>query len=125
ELLRKWLKRLRTNDVQFQTNLRFIDLHRNTSGWRAEFQSSTQNISIPADAIVLALGGASWPETGSDGTWTSILTAHEIEIAPWQPANCGWEVSWPAELLSRAEGAPLKNLTVQAGNESVSGELLI
>ena len=46
-------------------------------------------------------------------------------MAPWVPANCGWEVEWPAELLARAEGLPLKNLTVRAGHESVSGELLI
>ena len=79
----------------------------------------------PADAIVLALGGASRPETGSDGTWPAILAAHGVEIAPWVPANCGWEVDWPPELLARAEGLPLKNLTVRAGDESVSGELLI
>ena len=74
---------------------------------------------------MLALGGASWPETGSDGTWPAILAAHGIEITPWQPANCGWEVDWPPALLARAEGLPLKNLTVRAGEESVSGELLI
>ena len=48
-----------------------------------------------------------------------------IEITPWQPANCGWNVDWPPELLARAEGLPLKNLDVRAGEESVSGELLI
>ncbi len=42
-----------------------------------------------------------------------------------RPANCGWNVDWPRDLLARAEGLPLKNLTVTAGNESVSGELLI
>jgi uncharacterized flavoprotein (TIGR03862 family) len=80
---------------------------------------------VTADAIVLALGGASWPETGSDGTWPAVLTAQVIDVAPWVPANCGWEVEWPAELLARAEGLPLKNLTVRVGHESVSGELLI
>jgi predicted flavoprotein YhiN len=34
-------------------------------------------------------------------------------------------VEWPAAVLDRAEGLPLKNLTVTAGSESVSGELLI
>jgi uncharacterized flavoprotein (TIGR03862 family) len=93
--------------------------------WRADFQTTSGIVSLTADAIVLALGGASWPETGSEGTWTGILAGHGIEIAPWLPANCGWEVDWPAGLLARAEGAPLKNLTVRAGDESVSGELLI
>jgi uncharacterized flavoprotein (TIGR03862 family) len=133
-LLRAWLRRLRASGVQFRTGSRFSDLTRETRHWRAEFESreaaplvriADSRSSLPADTIVLALGGASWPETGSDGTWPAILAAHGVEIAPWQPANCGWEVDWPAELLARAEGMPLKNLTVRAANESVSGELLI
>ncbi|PZR74595.1 MAG: aminoacetone oxidase family FAD-binding enzyme [Chthoniobacterales bacterium] len=124
-LLRAWVRRLRASGVQFRTGSRFASLMRETNGWRAEFQTSYEKFSLMADAIVLALGGASWPETGSDGTWPAILAAHGVEIAPWQPANCGWEVEWPNELLARAEGLPLKNLTVRAGSESVSGELLI
>jgi predicted flavoprotein YhiN len=75
--------------------------------------------------VVLALGGASWPDTGSDGSWPALLQSHGVAIAPWEAANCGWEVDWPAELLARAEGLPLKNLSVRAGEETVSGELLI
>jgi uncharacterized flavoprotein (TIGR03862 family) len=124
-LLRAWVRRLRSSGVQFHTAGRFVNLARQTNGWHAQFQTSEDEFSLTADAIVLALGGASWPETGSDGTWPTILAAHGIEITPWQPANCGWDVDWPPELLARAEGSPLKNLTVSAGQESVSGELLI
>jgi uncharacterized flavoprotein (TIGR03862 family) len=124
-LLRVWVRRLRTGGVEFRTGLRLAGLTETPDGWRAEFQRAADNVSIHANAIVLALGGASWPETGSDGTWPVILANHGIQIAPWQPANCGWEVDWPNELLARAEGLPLKNLTVRAGAESVSGELLI
>ncbi|MEY2563489.1 MAG: hypothetical protein QOH88_1682 [Verrucomicrobiota bacterium] len=125
-LLRAWLRRLRASGVQFQIGSRFVRLTRESDhGWRAEFQTEEGKVSLPADAIVLALGGASWPETGSDGTWPPILAEHGIEIAPWQAANCGWEVNWPNDLLARAEGLPLKNLTVRARDESVSGELLI
>jgi uncharacterized flavoprotein (TIGR03862 family) len=111
--------------VQFRTGSRFVGLTRESGAWRAEFQTGDEPFSLAADAIVLALGGASWPETGSDGTWPAILAAHGVELAAWQPANCGWEVHWPPELLARAEGMPLKNLAVRAGSESVSGELLI
>jgi uncharacterized flavoprotein (TIGR03862 family) len=124
-LLRAWLRRLRSSGVQFRTGVRFIRLDRQADGWLSTFQTTGDNFSIVADAIVLALGGASRPETGSDGAWPAILAAHGIAITPWQPANCGWEVDWPPALLSRAEGLPLKNLTVRAGEESVSGELLI
>jgi len=124
-LLRGWLRRLRGSGVQFRTGARFVALAREAERWRAEFQTTGAPLSLLADAIVLALGGASWPETGSDGSWPTILAAHEVDIAPWQPANCGWEVNWPNEVLARAEGLPLKNLSVRAGDESVSGELLI
>ncbi|HEX4632110.1 MAG TPA: TIGR03862 family flavoprotein [Chthoniobacterales bacterium] len=124
-LLRAWIRRLRANGVQFRTGARLVGLSRDSDGWCGEFQINGDTTSIHADVIVLALGGASWPETGSDGTWPAIIATHGIEIARWKPANCGWEVNWPNELLVRAEGLPLKNLTVRAGDESVSGELLI
>lgn len=124
-LLRTWVRRLRESGVQFRTGARFVGIAREANGLRAEFQTAEAKFALAADAVILALGGASWPETGSDGTWPAMLAAHGIEITPWQPANCGWDVDWPAELLARAEGLPLKNLTVRAGEESVSGELLI
>jgi uncharacterized flavoprotein (TIGR03862 family) len=124
-LLRAWVTRLRTSDVEIRTGSRFARLAREQKGWRAEFETAGDRFSLPAEALVLALGGASWPETGSDGAWPAILANHGIAITPWQPANCGWNVNWPAALLARAEGLPLKNLTVRAGGESVSGELLI
>jgi uncharacterized flavoprotein (TIGR03862 family) len=124
-LLRAWVRRLRSSGVQFRTAARFATLARETNGWRADFRTLDETSSLKADSIVLALGGASWPETGSDGEWPAILVAHGIGITPWQPANCGWNVDWPRELLGRAEGLPLKNLTVRAGEESLSGELLI
>jgi uncharacterized flavoprotein (TIGR03862 family) len=124
-LLRAWIGRLRGSGVELRSGARFVGLAREANAWRAEFETSEGNLSLSGGAIVLALGGASWPETGSDGTWPAILTAHGVEIRAWQPANCGWNVNWPAALLTRAEGLPLKNLTVRAGDESVSGELLI
>ena len=123
-LLRSWVRRLRASGVAFRTGSQFTGLAREQDQWRIALHAD-EDFSMTADTVVLALGGASWPETGSNGTWTAILAAHGVSISPWQPANCGWEVDWPAELRARAEGLPLKNLTVSAGDQSVSGELLI
>lgn len=124
-LLRAWLRRLRESGVEFRMDARFVGLTREDEGWCASFENAGESFSLSARAIVLALGGASYPETGSDGIWPAILASHGIEIAPWEAANCGWEVAWPDSLLERAEGLPLKNLTVRACDESISGELLI
>jgi len=73
----------------------------------------------------MALGGGSWPQTGSDGTWIKTMEHLGISVAPLEPANCGWECDWPQPLLALCEGKPLKNITVSAGDKVVHGELLI
>lgn len=137
-LLRAWLERLRAQGVELQTGARLTALERTEHGWCVRFADRE----LEAKVVVLALGGASWSETGSDGKWPAILAQQGIMITPWQPANCGWEVNWPREFLERAEGKPLKNLTVRVGSrrlpprlvncrvsphqeEAVSGELLV
>jgi uncharacterized flavoprotein (TIGR03862 family) len=120
-LLRKWLEKLRRIGVDFRFGALFAGLEPVEKGWRVRFEGGD----VEARSVVLALGGASYPETGSDGKWPAILLTLGIEIASWRPANCGWEVDWPKEFLERAEGKPLKNLLVRAGNEEVSGELLV
>ncbi|MDQ6625783.1 MAG: NAD(P)/FAD-dependent oxidoreductase, partial [Verrucomicrobiota bacterium] len=124
-LLRGWVRRLRDAGVQFENNARLVKLQRENNGWQATFQREQERFANTARAVVLALGGASWPDTGSDGMWPALLASHHVTITPWRPANCGWNVAWPEALLARAEGLPLKNLTVSAGAESISGELLI
>jgi uncharacterized flavoprotein (TIGR03862 family) len=124
-LLRAWLKRLRASGVEIHLRQCWIRLTKSDFGWHVRFARSAATFEIEASAVVLALGGASWPETGSDGSWPPVLAEHDIEVMPFLPANCGWNVDWPAAVLERAEGLPLKNLSVRAGDETVSGELLI
>ena len=78
-----------------------------------------------ADAVILALGGGSWAKTGSDGGWTSIFENLGIAHHPLSPANCGWEHPWSPEVLASAEGMPLKNLHVRAGDQLAVGELMV
>ncbi|MEI6197642.1 MAG: NAD(P)/FAD-dependent oxidoreductase, partial [Verrucomicrobiota bacterium] len=61
----------------------------------------------------------------SDGGWVSVLEKLGVAVAPLRPANCGWEISWPPALLAQAEGQPLKNITVRAGETTATGELLV
>ena len=49
-----------------------------------------------------------------------------IEITPWAPANCGWNVDWPPRAArARRRFAAEESHSITAGDETVSGELLI
>ena len=123
-LLRRWVDRLRGLGVGFEMNHRWMDLKPGPPH-ALEFSVHDKRSTFIADAVILALGGASWPVTGSDGQWTSILARLGIGVNPLVPANCGWETPWPAEVLAVAEGKPLKNLVVRARTYEVKGELMV
>jgi uncharacterized flavoprotein (TIGR03862 family) len=123
-LLRRWVHQLREAGVQFALRHRWTGLKPGTP-WQSEFQVEGQPRSVEADAVILALGGGSWPETGSDGGWVSALEKLGVAVAPLTSSNCGWEIFWPANVLAQAEGQPLKNITARAGETTAAGELLV
>jgi uncharacterized flavoprotein (TIGR03862 family) len=125
-LLRRWIARLREQGVSFRARHELAGFQRSANGkWTVALTTPTGTKEIEARAVIFALGGASWPQTGSDGVWVKFFTDAGICVTPLQPANCGYEVEWPAEFLAEAEGLPLKNIVVRAGGESVAGELLV
>ena len=123
-LLRRWVHRLREAGVHFVLRHRWAGL-RAGARWQLDFQAGGEARSSEADAVILALGGGSWPETGSDGGWVSALEKLGVSVAPLRPANCGWEISWPPDVLAQAEGLPLKNIRARVGDATAAGELLV
>ena len=128
-LLRRWVVRLRGAGVEFHANQRLESLDPDgANGWRLGFRETRtgETRDERAATVVLALGGASWPDTGSDGRWPAVFGGGvQPRILPWQAANCGWEVAWDARLLAAAEGKPLKNITMTVSDRTVPGEALI
>ena len=120
-LLRRWIARLKRLGVRFEMNHRWNGLRPGTP----HVLEFANGVEIEADAVVFALGGGSWPQTGSDGGWISGFQKLGIASHPLAPANCGWEHPWPPEVLAAAEGKPLKNLHVSAEGVTVIGELLV
>jgi uncharacterized flavoprotein (TIGR03862 family) len=108
-ILRAWLERLHLGGVTFHQRHKWL-------GWNADnslrFETPTREISVQADAVVLALGGGSWPQTGSTGAWVPLLTGHGVAVAPLKPSNCGFDVAWSEHLRTRFAGQPLKSVTV-------------
>jgi uncharacterized flavoprotein (TIGR03862 family) len=117
-LLRRWVQRLREAGVRFHVRQRWdgtLDA-RPGGGWTLRFATPDGPRAASADAVVLALGGASWPQLGSDGAWVPWLRARGLAVAPLEAANCGFDVrgrhpdtgGWSTHLVAHHAGAPLK-----------------
>src|SRR5688572_16171933 len=105
-LLRRWVELLRSLGVTFEMNHRWSDLRPGTP-FSLTFQTPSGTIQREHDAVILALGGGSWPQTGSNGAWVRILEQLGVHVSPLQSANCGWECDWTPETRDRVEGHPL------------------
>ena len=126
-LLRHWLHRLRQQGVRFHMRHRWL-------GWgdagALRFRTPGGDTETDADAVVLALGGASWSRLGSDGAWVDLLRQRGAEVAPLLPSNCGFDMArrpcregegdsddaliagWSVHFRSRFAGQPLKNVAL-------------
>jgi len=124
-LLRRWVLKLKSMGVVFVVNHCWVDLRREGPAWFCDFETSEGRVTATHDAIVLAMGGGSWPQTGSDGGWVDILQRHGVPLSSLQAANCGWECDWTDTTRAIAEGKPLHHLKITAGAETVSGELMV
>ncbi len=119
-LLRAWLARLQAQGVRFH-------LRSEWSGWDANGALTFEGRAAGKrpDAVVLALGGASWPRLGSTGGWAGILAERGVEITPFEPANSGFEIDWSPTFVGRFSGQPLKNIGLSFGERTVRGEAMI
>lgn len=121
-LLRAWLKRLGALGVELRTRRRW-------TGWTPEgafrFETPEGEEALQAEAAVLALGGASWPHLGSDGLWAEILAAEGAKLTPFEAANSGFHVDWPAGFVEKFAGAPLKRVAVACSGAKIMGEAMI
>lgn len=124
-LLRRWVERLRALGVQMKMRHRLTQLVPSDDHLALTFETPVGPVEYSVDAVILALGGGSWPITGSDGKWVPLLESLGVAVRPLVSANCGWELDWSPEVLEMAEGKPLKNIAASAGMEKAVGELLV
>ncbi len=119
-LLRAWLARLGQLGVTFRLRHRW-------QGWDAEGHlvfsgPDGKTVREKPAATVLALGGASWPRLGSDGTWTAALERRGIGVSPLRPSNMGFAVPWSDVMRARFAGEPLKRIALTFDGTTVRGE---
>lgn len=122
-LLRAWLARL--NGLGVTIHVRHV--------WRGFDAAGRFLIAGPdglarpieADAVIMAMGGASWPRLGSMGEWTGWLAARGVAITPFTPANAGFDIGWSALFRERFAGQPLKTASFSHDGRTIRGEAMI
>ncbi len=121
-LVRAWLARLADLGVTLRTRSRW-------TGWDQDgalaFETPEGVAGETPDAVVLALGGASWPRLGSDGAWVPTLEDAGVAVTPLRAANAGFDVAWSDVLVERFAGAALKPVALSFGDQSLRGEIMI
>jgi len=109
-LLRGWVRRLRASGIAFHMQHRWL-------GWNdagaLRFAHPAGEREVCADAVVLALGGGSWPVLGSDAAWLPVLRERGVDVAPLVPANCGFDIAWSEHFAARHAGDPVKSVLIE------------
>jgi len=129
-LLRAWLHRLDSLGVSLQSGHRWLGWVRSAAGVIDPSISRFAGpgglaVEVESDATVMALGGASWPRSGSDGGWVEEFVGCGIEVAPLRPANCGVRVAWTDLFITKFAGVPLKNVAVGIDGDSTRGDAIV
>ncbi len=129
-LLRSWLARLVESGVVISTGCRWSGWARNDNGSidpRTSMVTRADGTMVPTRSAVtvMALGGASRPRVGSDGSWVGSFRGAGIAVNPLRPANCGLRISFAKVFTRRFAGTPLKNVSVSAGVGAVRGDVMI
>lgn len=122
DVLNAILSDLRNKNISINTSCEW-------KGWNKNgeliFTTKDRDRNADADITVLALGGASWKKTGSDGSWAEILQQKDIYIVPFRASNCAYEINWEPGFLSQYEGRSLKNISLSCNGAEKKGELVI
>ncbi len=113
-LFRAWLARLADLGVRIERRRRWTGWADDGAALRFVDAGGTTS-EVRAEATVLALGGASWPRLGADGSWVEVLAERGVRVTPLRAANVGLQVAWTQAFAERFAGAPLKNVALAVG----------
>jgi uncharacterized flavoprotein (TIGR03862 family) len=123
-LLRAWLARLDRSGVRLRARHRWLGFSAD-GALRFAGPDGAALAPVRAPVVILALGGASWARLGADGAWATILADLGIPLAPFRPANCGFQIAWPPQFAERYAGTPLKNIAIATGPSRARGEAMV
>ena len=109
-ILKAWIARLKSQGLVIHTRHNWIGWEGN---YTLHFETPVGLKIYEASAVIMALGGGSWPQLGSDGAWVSVFTQKGIDTQPLIPSNCGFDVAWTPHFIERFNGTPVKSVLVK------------
>ena len=117
QVLNAW-KEFLAPKVEFIMNTTFVDFNEK----QVIVEKEGEQEKLDFDYLILALGGKSWPVTGSDGSWVPVFEKKGIQVEEFQASNSGLVLyeNWLGDL----EGKVLKNIRTFCGSQSCAGDLV-
>ena len=122
DVLKKLKEKLTQQGVEFHLKHAFTGFDGDQN---ITFKSGRNKVVVQADYFIFALGGASWPVTGSTGEWRKIFDSAGIHTLPFQSSNCGIHIAWPGNIIANHSGKPLKNIAVTLNGLPEKGEAMV
>lgn len=119
---------LKAIETQLLKNKVSIHYQHEWKGWQGDallFESQGKPAALKPDLTVVALGGASWKVTGSDGSWANFLSGKGIGIKPFYPSNCAYQLKWNPDFIQSYAGSALKNAEFRCGTLRRKGEAIL
>ncbi|MCE7997798.1 MAG: TIGR03862 family flavoprotein [Rhodobiaceae bacterium] len=121
-LLRAWIRDLKARGLT-------VYVRHKWSGWDEDgsliFDTPGGTKRVNPDATILALGGASWPQLGSDASWVQSVKELGVDVQLFEAANCGFNVAWSDHFKERFAGEPVKAIALTADDVRLNGECVV
>lgn len=120
-VLNTWLTYLKKQGVQFFYHSVLEDFDND----KVIIRLASGQETYVFDRLILGLGAASWPKTGSDAAWVPLFQSKKIQVIPFVPSNAGVNVNLPKEFLHQFQGTVFKNVVVSHNGISRKGEVVL
>jgi len=123
QMLKNWRKSILDSGLcDFYYNHKFL---RFDSPQRLVFNDQETEKIVSTQRVIFALGGGSWKNTGSDGSWLKAFNDLGIKTKDFLPMNCGFKRSWSEEFKNKVDNSPLKNVVIKFQAKEIRTECML
>ncbi len=121
EVINKFISLITTKNITIKTQHKWLGFN----GKQLQFEHNNTKLNVQSDIVIFCLGGASWPVTGSNGSWIEHFKLLGIKTNLFKASNCSFKINWNKNTINFLEGKALKNCKFTVNNISSLGEAVI